>query len=304
MKSVMITGANIGLGKETARQLASDKTIEKVYLVCRNPQKAESAKSDLTRDTGRDIFDILIADTTDLSSVKKMVEGLSEPVDGLLMNAGGMGSKQFLELTKEGVIQQFAVNVLGHVVMLEELIKAGKLKEVGIMVSSEAARGIPKMMIKRPSFETTSTEELKTVIDGSLFKNITDPMISYGWVKYIASLYMGHIARQHPELRLLSVSPGSTSGTDAARNLQPVMKFVFKTIGPALLPMMGMMHGIEKGARRFVDALTNDSYKSGTFYASKANIIVGPLVDQGDIFPDLNNQKYQENAFKAIHSYI
>ena len=51
-KSIIITGANVGLGKETARQLALRKETEKIILACRNPKKAELAKKDLEAATG------------------------------------------------------------------------------------------------------------------------------------------------------------------------------------------------------------------------------------------------------------
>ena len=41
IQSVMITGANAGLGREAARQLAMRNGIEKIYLACRNQEKAD-----------------------------------------------------------------------------------------------------------------------------------------------------------------------------------------------------------------------------------------------------------------------
>ena len=64
------------------------------------------------------------------------------------------------------------------------------------------------------------------------------------------------------------------------------------------------MHSVESGAKRYVDVLYNESYKSGQFYASKASTLTGPLVDQCTIFTDLNNVAIQENANKAIHRFI
>jgi len=46
-KSVLITGSNIGIGKEAARQLALLRETEKNYLVCRNEAKANEAKASL-----------------------------------------------------------------------------------------------------------------------------------------------------------------------------------------------------------------------------------------------------------------
>jgi len=45
MKSVLVTGANAGLGKESARQLALLDSIERVYLGCRTIEKAAAAGS-------------------------------------------------------------------------------------------------------------------------------------------------------------------------------------------------------------------------------------------------------------------
>lgn len=304
IKSVLITGANAGLGKESARQLALQDGIEKIYLACRNEEKAKVAKRELEETTGRYIFKIVIVDVSNLDSVRAAVAALTEPIDALVMNAGGTGGKHFDEKTEYGVTRQFAVNVLGHVVMTEEMLKAEKLTQVAIYAGSEAARGVPKMGVKRPNLETSSVEEFVSIIDGSFFAKTNDPLVPYGPVKYVAALWMSSLARKYPDVRLVTVSPGSTSGTNGGEDLAPLMKFVFTKIGPVLLPLFGLMHKVEEGAKRYVEVLKDDSYKSGVFYASKAPTLTGPLVDQGTIFADLNNQIFQENASKAIHSFI
>ena len=73
---------------------------------------------------------------------------------------------------------------------------------------------------------------------------------------------------------------------------------------PIVAPIKGMVHKLDKGAKRFVDGINNEIYKSGVFYASKEKKLVGPLVDQSAIFPDLNNTTFQDNANEAIHRYI
>ena len=91
MKSVLITGANAGLGKESARQLALLDSIERVYLGCRKIEKAEAAKAELEHATGQSVFEVLQIDVMDMDSVRAAVRALPAPIDGLLMNAGGMG---------------------------------------------------------------------------------------------------------------------------------------------------------------------------------------------------------------------
>jgi hypothetical protein len=73
---------------------------------------------------------------------------------------------------------------------------------------------------------------------------------------------------------------------------------------PIVAPLKGMVHKLEKGAKRFVDGINNESFMSGVFYASKAKSLVGPVIDQGTIFPDLNNAAFQDNANAAIHRFI
>ena len=73
---------------------------------------------------------------------------------------------------------------------------------------------------KRPTFVSTSTDELATVIDGSYFADRKyDRNLAFGQAKYIGALWMAHLARQYPDRRFITVSPGNTTGTEAADGL-------------------------------------------------------------------------------------
>lgn len=304
-KTIMITGANSGLGKEAARQLALKKETEKIYLACRNEAKAQAAKESLEKETGREIFEIVIMDVTVPDSVRRAVADLVEPVDALIMNAGGMGGRDPGKLTADGVTQVFAVNVLGHVVLFDELVKAGKLKAVGLYAGSEAARGVKKMGIKRPSLKTHSPDEWASVIDGSFFGENFDGYQAYGYVKYAAAMWLASEARKHPDLRLVTVSPGGTKGTAVMEDLPPRLKFMFKYIMmPIVMPLRGLVHSLKTGAKRYVNALSSDDFKSGRFYGSKEPTVTGPLVDQGLIYSSLLNETFQNNANEAIHRFL
>ncbi len=107
-------------------------------------------------------------DVADLGSVRAGLAGIDGSIDALVMNAGVIGP-QSMDLTADGVTTVFATNVLGHVVLLEALLAEDRLGEVAVLAGSEAARGLPKLRMKRPSFVSTSADELATVIDGSYF---------------------------------------------------------------------------------------------------------------------------------------
>ncbi len=304
-KTIMITGANSGLGKDAARQLALISTTEKIYLACRNMEKAKIAEAELMEATGRDIFEIIIMDVSDPESVTKALQDLKEPIDALIMNAGGMGGKQPEQITKDGVTILFAANLLGHVILLEGLIKEKKLNNVAMYAGSEGARGVPVMSMPRPALNGSTEDDFASIFDGSLFEKGYDQMIAYGYVKYSAAMWMASLARKYPKIRFVTMSPGFTKGTEVMGNLPPMKKFMFKYIMlPIVAPLKGIVHKLEVGAKRYVDAINDPSYESGIFYASKENTLTGPVIDQSIIFPDLKNESFQDNAYKAVHRFV
>jgi hypothetical protein len=111
---------------------------------------------------------------------------------------------------------------------------------------------------------------------------------------------MAAMARQHPNQRFITMSPGNTSGTGTLRDQPLPLRLAAKYVMPAL----GLSHNVKTGAERMVDGVTNPTLQSGVFYASAADTITGPVTDQADIFPDLRNATFQDNANQAIHRFI
>lgn len=114
MKTVMITGANSGLGFETARKVAKDKN-DAVILACRNMEKAESARQRIIDDTGNQNISVQKLDTSDLTSVRDCVKDLQDKaihLDVLLCNAGIAPTKS--GTTADSFELVFATNYLGH----------------------------------------------------------------------------------------------------------------------------------------------------------------------------------------------
>jgi NAD(P)-dependent dehydrogenase (short-subunit alcohol dehydrogenase family) len=299
-KTVMITGANAGIGKEIARQLALRPEFGQIYLACRNAERARTAKAELEAETGRTIFDIVLMDVANMDSVRAGLADIDGSVDGLVMNAGVIGP-QTLGVTADGVTTVFATNVLGHVVLLEGLLAEDRLGEVAVLVGSEAVRGVPKLRMKGPSFVSTSADELAAVIDGSYWaSNKPDFNLAFGQAKYIGALWMAYLARKYPDRRFITVSPGNTTGTGAASALPLPMRVAAKYVMPAL----GLAHKLDVGAKRVVDGVTDPTLSNGAFYASEANKLNGPMVNQADFVPGLANPSFQDNANEAIHRFI
>jgi NAD(P)-dependent dehydrogenase (short-subunit alcohol dehydrogenase family) len=304
-KTALITGANAGIGKEVARQLAAGGEFSKVYLACRNKDKALAAKKDLEQVTGKMVFEIIIMDVSKPAAVRAAVASLDHAIDALIMNAGGVGGTTPFKITPAGVTEQFAHNVLGHVVLLDELLRAERLTSAAVYLGSEAARGVWQLGIKRPAFESYSAEEFASVCDGKFFAGKkADPMLAYGYVKYIAAMWMSSVARQNPQLKIITVSPGNTKGTEASNYLPwPLRLLVQYVLFPVVGPLFRLVHKLETGAGRIVESLGYPAINSGRFYASAAGKVTGPLVDQGTLRPEMNNETYQENANHAVHQF-
>ncbi|MCO4773988.1 MAG: SDR family NAD(P)-dependent oxidoreductase [Deltaproteobacteria bacterium] len=302
MGTILITGANAGLGKEAARLLAAVPGVRKIILGCRNQAKAMAAKAELEAATGAEIFEFVRIDTTDLDVVRAAVRELPERIDGLILNAGGAGGPEGHLLTQDGVTGAFAVNVLGHAALVEGLIAARKLRGTVIYVGSEAARGIPGGA-PRPDLKTSSVDEFATIADGSVLPRF-NTMTNYGLVKYMGTMWAGSMARRHPEIRFVVVSPGATAGTKAADDMTPLRGFFFGRVAMPMMRLFGWAHGVEEGAERYVTVLLDDAYATGRFYASVPPGTSGALVDQSPYFEDLTNHQFQDHAYQALQRFL
>ena len=305
IESILITGANAGLGKETARQFALKQATRKVILFCRNRARAVAAQKDLEEKTGKKILDVVIGDVTDAGSIRKAVEAMEEPIDAVVLNAGGVIGKTAANPTPSGMNQLAATNILGNVIMVEELIKRGKLRKVVLAVSAEAVPGVKMLGVKRVSMGTSSADEFAAVLDGSYFGKKFVPLNAYAYVKYAETMWTLSMARKYPRLKFVAVSPGNTKGTQAPDSLPPPMRFMLNYVMmPIVFPLMGeMVHTLDVGAKRFVDAISDERYNSGVFYASKEGKLSGDMVDQSTFFTDLKNTSFQDNAYEAIHRF-
>ena len=102
--TVIVTGANSGLGAEATRVLA--KAGAKVIRACRNPDKAQLVSDAIDGDT-----EVRSLDLADLSSVRAFADGLDGEVDVLINNAGVMAVPK--DTTVDGFERHIGTNHLG-----------------------------------------------------------------------------------------------------------------------------------------------------------------------------------------------
>ncbi|MFF0312200.1 SDR family NAD(P)-dependent oxidoreductase [Streptosporangium sp. NPDC004379] len=110
-RRVVVTGANSGIGVETARALAAGGA--EVTLAVRRSDAGEQAATELRKTTGNDAIHVARLDVSDLESVRAFTAAWQGPLHILINNAGIMMPPE-LERGTGGHEQQFATNYLGH----------------------------------------------------------------------------------------------------------------------------------------------------------------------------------------------
>lgn len=120
-KVVVITGANSGIGRSAAQQLAE--LGARIVMVNRNEQKSLDAIAELKAKTGRDAFDLVLADLAEMDQVRRAAKELRSKyprIDVLFNNAGVYLPKRIV--TKEGREFMFALNHLAPFLLTHELL--------------------------------------------------------------------------------------------------------------------------------------------------------------------------------------
>jgi protochlorophyllide reductase len=200
----LITGANSGLGLESARALLARGAT--VLLACRSLERAEAARQDLLagpgsgeRDSGR--IELLELDLADLDSVVRAAATVAERygrLDLLLNNAGVMAPPR--TLTRQGFELQFGVNHLGHFALTCLLLP--------VLQASPGAR-VVQVTSGAQYFGRLNFDDLQG-------ERRYDRWAAYGQSK-LANVVLAHeLQRRYPGLLSAAAHPGL-----ARTNLQP-----------------------------------------------------------------------------------
>jgi NAD(P)-dependent dehydrogenase (short-subunit alcohol dehydrogenase family) len=162
-KSYLITGANTGIGRETARALANRGAT--VFIATRSEAKTKPVIDAIAAETGDpDKLRWLQLDLGDLASVRACADAFKqtgEPLHGLINNAGLAGKRG---LTESGFEAAFGTNHIGHFLLTDLLLD--RLRESApariVIVSSDAhtgAKGIDWDRVRQPTRTRTGFPE-------------------------------------------------------------------------------------------------------------------------------------------------
>ncbi|KAG7225188.1 hypothetical protein INR49_014746 [Caranx melampygus] len=139
-KTVIVTGANSGIGKATTKGLV--KLQGRVIMACRELGRAEEAAREILQETGADSSQLVVKqlDLASLTSVRTFCQDImkEEPRLDVLINNAGIYQCPYIR-TEDGFEMQFGVNHLGHFLLtslLLDLLKQSAPSRV-VVVSSK-----------------------------------------------------------------------------------------------------------------------------------------------------------------------
>ena len=241
----VITGANTGLGYETAAALAAKGA--QVVLAVRNLDKGKDAASRIAQATPGAKVELQELDLTSLDSIHAAAEQLKtdhDTIDLLINNAGVMFTPK--STTKDGFELQFGTNHLGHFaftgLLLDRVLAAPGSRVVTV---SSVGHRFARQGIR--------FDDLQSDRDYSRVG-------AYGQAKLANLLFTYELQRRLAGTQTIATAahPGG-SNTELARNLPAALRGLTAVIAP-------LMQDPDMGALPSLRAATDPSVLGGQYY--------------------------------------
>ena len=263
-KTVLVTGANTGLGYYTSKHL-----LLKGYglvMACRNIEKAEAAKKKLIQATGKTEIAILHLDLADLQQIRKAVHQFNTPLHAIVCNAG-IANEKAIQYTKDGFESTFAVNHLGHFLLVQLLLEQQpKLERIWVVSSSV------HMPNQAPIFPPADMSDLEALAHPNT-KNISGVKQENG--KHYVNSKLCNILFTYEQDRIFraqdrmtvinAFNPGFIPTTGLSRDSSGSTRFFLKYIMPLMRPFMKAMRTGEESGNQLATLLDRE-LRSGKYF--------------------------------------
>ena len=266
MKTLVITGANVGIGFATAKSIAALHDWH-VVLACRNQSKARAAISAISQAHPSASLDFVPLDLFSLPSVRRFSAILRAkshpPIGGLILNAGGINMKaKAPEFTDDGFERTFQLNFLGHFLLVNLLLADMQAPARIIFVSSDLHDPAATRMGKVVAPQYGPLEDLARSIGTAADLK---PMARYGTAKLYAMMCAYELHRklqaQRRPITVNSWSPGVVPTTQAGRDMNPIVKKIMTNRW--FVNFMGSHLSTEEEAAQALGSLLVDEKYSG-----------------------------------------
>lgn len=268
-KVVVITGANSGIGRVTATEIA--KMGARVVMVCRNRDKAEAVRDDINALTGLNNCDLFLCDLSSSESIRNFgiaFRSAYDRVDVLVNNAGLIMEDR--SENEAGIEMMLATNHFGYFLLTHELLSCLKRSPSGriINVASLAHR-----------FTNFKEDDLNCVNRRFI------SMQQYGLTKLCNILFSNYLARllTNTNITVNSLHPGNIQ-SNFGKGSQGLWGFLIRNFGFVLISP-------EKGAQTTIHLATSPEVlgKTGLYWYRK-----NPVIPSADAISSENARKLWE----------
>ena len=245
-KTVVITGANTGIGKITAATLAQRGAH--VVVACRSKEKTEPVIAEIRAAAGHDRVEWVGCDLSDLASVRQAADGLLQralPIHVLINNAGLAGKHG---LTKDGFEITFGTNHLGHYLWT-------RLLQPALVTTDTAA---PARIVNVASKAHYQAKSIDWAAQRQSTKSRTG-ITEYSVSKLCNVLFTKELARRAGDqaLRTYALHPGVVA-TDVWRHVPSPLRWVIKIF--MITPEQGAATSIKAAADPALSSQTGRYY--------------------------------------------
>uniref|UniRef100_A0A8D3DGB3 Retinol dehydrogenase 12, like n=1 Tax=Scophthalmus maximus TaxID=52904 RepID=A0A8D3DGB3_SCOMX len=214
-RTAVITGANTGIGRETALDLA--RRGAKVIIACRDMEKAEAAVKEVIESSGNSNVHCMKLDLADTKSIREFAEAINKEskLNILINNAGVMVCPY--GKTADGFEMQIGVNHLGHFLLTHLLLD---------LVKRSAPARIVTVSSMAHSWGTINLEDINSEKGYNKGK-------AYAQSKLANVLFTHSLAKklEGTGVTTYSLHPGVVQ-TDLWRHLSGPVQFVMKMVSP------------------------------------------------------------------------
>jgi NAD(P)-dependent dehydrogenase (short-subunit alcohol dehydrogenase family) len=236
MKSIIITGANSGIGFECAKQMAKLASGEQIILACRNVQAGNEAVQKIKQETNHKNLICLPLDLASLQSVRDFKTSflkLPGPTIAALVNNAGLQNIGKTAYTKDGFEITFGTNHLGGfyltLLLLPYIEKNGSIT----FTASDTHDPASKTAIEPPIF--TTGKQLAFPKETSEKENVVGQRrYSTSKLCNVLTTYILHEKLARRNIRVNAFDPGLTPGTGLAKSYSATLRFLWNNVMPVM----------------------------------------------------------------------
>ncbi len=307
-KSILVVGANGGLGVETTKFLTED-GFGRIVMAGRSEERIRAARDRVLATASPGPGTVVTTaggfDMTEPDRIKAAVAALPDQrFDVVFLAAGGVVFTDQVQSTSwNGLAIERTVfqNVIGGHVTLSALLRRGLLAPGArvVVAGGEGARGIPGL-IEKPTFATVDDLRRYLMVEPGDARSY-NPMNAIGVSKFLSALWVSKLTEIEPSsFDAIWFSPGLTADTNGLAGAGAFRRWFLEKIGFKVAKLIGKAQSATAGGRKNADCLEGKVGRRGDILGAPEGKALGELVDQRPMNPDLSNSDLADEFWDLL----